>query len=93
MATPILFFAEVGCDKCIHLPDCCSNDVGFFSTIAFDALLSLTCLVVGILALQGTVALPPAGAYSLIGVSSVITLLWIALAAYGIKQACRLATN
>ena len=46
-----------------------------------DALLSITSLTIGILgALSIISGIPPAAAYTLIGISGVITLSWIAMA-------------
>jgi len=45
----------------------------------FDALLSITCLVVGILGVTSVITIAPAAAYALIGISGGITALWIAM--------------
>lgn len=49
------------------------------SLLVIDALIFLTTLVVGILALTAAVTMPPAVGYSLITVSVTISLLWIGL--------------
>lgn len=62
--------------------ECCkrsnlSDNKVLLSTLAFDALVSITALVVGILGATSVIAMPAAAAYSLIGLSGGITLLWI----------------
>ncbi len=50
------------------------------AAILFDAIVSISALAIGILGLfsvfHGLHGLPPCGAYSLIGVSAFITLMW-----------------
>ncbi len=48
------------------------------SAIAFDTLLFISALVIGILGVASVIAMPAAAAYCFIGVSGGITLLWIA---------------
>src|SRR5205085_2406101 len=47
---------------------------------ATDALVSLTCLIVGILGALSMINMPAAASYALIGVSCGITALWIIMA-------------
>lgn len=51
-----------------------------------DALTSITCLVIGILALTSVISMPPAAAWALIGISGFITFLW----AFALCGCCRL---
>lgn len=56
-----------------------------------DTVISLTALVVGILGALSVIGMPPAAAYTLIGVSGLITLPWLATAIFliGLKvKAC-----
>jgi hypothetical protein len=46
-------------------------------TMTFDAVVSLTALVLGILGVLSVIIMPVAAAYSLIAISGTITLLWI----------------
>jgi hypothetical protein len=88
MATPILYFTSDCCDK---LSNSSSNkgvkrpstfkDVLLVTSLTADALISITCVVLGILGLLSVIAMPAAAAYTLIGVSGGITLLWLALTA------------
>ena len=45
----------------------------------FDALSSITCLVIGILGATSIIIMPPSAAYALIGISGGITALWITM--------------
>lgn len=68
----------------LELSHCCCGRIEKFSSLkrigvlALDTLLSITSLIVGILGVTAVIAMPPAAAYSLIGISAGITLLYIA---------------
>jgi hypothetical protein len=47
------------------------------TAMAFDAVVSITALVLGILGAVSVIVMPAAAAYVLIGISCTITLLWI----------------
>jgi hypothetical protein len=82
MAAPILLFTNCCFNKIPMAADNSPKKLGnhlFIVAPIVDTLISLTCLVVGILGATGVIAMPAAAAYALIGVSGAITLGWIAL--------------
>jgi len=56
---------------------------GFFSVVllssTFDTLISITSLVLGILGACSVIAMPAIAAYTLIGISCAITILWLSI--------------
>lgn len=81
MCAPVLSFTNccfkkipMGTDQNPKLGDHC-----FKIAPTIDAIVSITCLVMGILGVMSIVTMPPAAAYALIGISGGITLLWIAM--------------
>jgi uncharacterized membrane protein YuzA (DUF378 family) len=74
MACPILAFTSF-CGKKESLTENRQALLGLGS-IGTDCILFITSLVLGILGILGIVAMPPAAAYSLVGFSGVILLLW-----------------
>lgn len=90
MAFPILFFSRGCCGAVEVITSGVTSDLAKkikfdkdvkikLATVVFDTFVSLTALVVGILGATSLITMPAAAAYALIGVSSVITLSWIAI--------------
>ncbi len=74
MAFPIFRFTEES------LKHKCSEELLddlFVSTLAFDPLVFITSLVLGILGLTSVIGMPAAAAYALVGVSTGIALIYI----------------
>ena len=89
MAVPIYHLTE-GCGRRLPKPNpkvkgCDNGKKVCGSFLLFDTLVSITALVVGILGVTSVMIMPPAAAYTLIGVSGGITALWIAMI---IKKSC-----
>ena len=62
------------------------------ASIIADALISITALVVGILGVVGILhGMPPAAAYTLIGLSGFIISSWVAMAAFTKGSSLKLA--
>lgn len=100
MSAPIFFFSNLVCHnfcktkcKVDHISKASQKFIGIsFGLAIADALISLTALVVGILGVLSVIGMPPAAAYTLIGVSGLITLPWLATAIFiigaKIKECC-----
>lgn len=86
MTAPLMILAESHC--CEYLPNNDSAKGALFLTgAAVDTVISLTALVVGILALCAVItAIPAVVAYSLIGLSAAITMIWIGFLATHCKE-------
>lgn len=87
MSAPSFLAATVFCPSTVNK---LSKETGgrlFLGLVVADTVVSLTSLIVGILGAVSVIAMPPAAAYALIGVSSLITLAWLGLAIFGIVKA------
>ncbi len=80
MCFPSLYFTGMCCDKLPAQRDkfgtVCGNTRNTLSvsSMVSDALLFITLLVVGILGATSVITMPPAAAYSLLGLASLIFL-------------------
>ncbi len=81
MVAPLMAFTNCCCGKTKlsdGSKDCNLGDKLVPSALAFDTLLFISALVIGILGVASVIAMPAAAAYGLIGASGGIALLWIA---------------
>ena len=83
MALPFINFSHGCCSRYLGSTDTGGKIAGLAT--ALDALIAITSLVIGILGIVGVIGMPPAAAYSLIGLSGAIVLLYVSLV---IKDCC-----
>lgn len=97
MSAPIFFFSSMICDNfCKTKCNVKFNESRFWKIqiglIIADAVVSISALVIGILGVVSVIGMPAAAAYTLIGVSGLITLPWLAVAilyaGISIKECC-----
>lgn len=85
MSFPLLVFSRGCCNKVdfcdplISKKKCSNSKTIIYGTMAFDILVFITSLIVGILGATSVIAMPAAAAHALIGVGGAIPVLWIAM--------------
>jgi cytochrome c biogenesis factor len=83
MTAPLFYFTDccfqkIPFERKEHKPKQIGNRLLIVAPL-LDALVSLTCLVVGILGATSILALPPAASYTFIGISGAMTIGWLCL--------------
>lgn len=77
MTIPLIALVNTKCYRFIPKDRPNLQSLIFFGFASIDALVSITALVVGILGALSILTIPSLVSYSLIGLSTTITLLWI----------------
>lgn len=89
MSAPSFLAATLFCPSTVNKMSQQTGGKLLIGLAVADTIVSLTALIVGILGAVSVIGMPPAAAYALIGVSSLITLGWIGLAISGIVLAVK----